>query len=255
LLFLGISALVGGVKHPRQTFSQERVGLLSTLLMLVAIAILLPAAFDMTERVLSPHANRDDLDERLSLAVSVVLLLLYAAHLIYVLITHRSIFTSGAESGAAEWSLLTGILVMLTGTLVIAVESELVTARLAETASQLGFSPVFMGVVVLALAGTVADLFASVAFARADRIEIAVSMCVGSALQIALVVAPVLVLVSWGIGHPMNLVFGSPLDLFSIASASFIVRAIAADGETNWYEGFLLVGVYVLFALAFFFQG
>jgi Ca2+:H+ antiporter len=94
-----------------------------------------------------------------------------------------------------------------------------------------------------------------VAFARADRIEIAVSMCVGSALQIALVVAPVLVLVSWGIGHPMNLVFGSPLDLFAIASASFIVRAIAADGETNWYEGFLLVGVYVLFALAFFFQG
>jgi Ca2+:H+ antiporter len=78
---------------------------------------------------------------------------------------------------------------------------------------------------------------------------------VGSALQIALVVAPVLVLVSWAIGHPMNLVFGSPLDLFSIVSASLIVRAIAADGETNWYEGFLLVGVYVLFALAFFFQG
>ncbi len=111
-----------------------------------------------------------------------------------------------------------------------------------------------MGVVVLALAGTIADLFAAVAFARADRIEIAVSMCVGSALQIA-VVAPVLVLVSWALGHPMNLVFGSPLDLFAIASASFIVRAIAADGETTWYEGFLLIGVYALFALAFFFQG
>jgi Ca2+:H+ antiporter len=255
LLFLGISALVGGVRRPRQTFSQERVGLLSTLLMLVAIAILLPAGFDLTERVLSPHANRGDLDERLSLAVSVVLLLLYAAHLIYVFVTHRSIFTSGAEPGVAEWSLLKGILVMLGGTLVIAVESELVITRLAETASRLGFSPVFMGVVVLALAGTIADLFASVAFARADRIEISVNMCVGSALQIALVVAPVLVLVSWGIGHPMNLVFGSPLDLFSIASAAFIVRAIAADGETSWYEGFLLVGVYVLFALAFFFQG
>jgi Ca2+:H+ antiporter len=99
----------------------------------------------------------------------VVLLLLYEAHLIYVLITHRSILTSGAESGTAEWSLLTGILVMLSGTLVTAVESELVTARLAETASQVGFSPVFMGVVVLALAGTIADLFASVAFPRADR--------------------------------------------------------------------------------------
>jgi Ca2+:H+ antiporter len=255
LLFLGISALAGGLNHSHQTFNQERVGLLSTLLMLVAIAILLPAAFDMTERVLSPHANRGDLDERLSLSVSVVLLLLYAAYLIYVLVTHRSIFTSGAEAGAAKWSLSAGVLVMLGGTLVIAVESELVATRLEEAASQLGLSPVFMGAVVLALAGTIADLFASVAFARTNRIEIAVSMCVGSALQIALVVAPVLVLVSWAIGHPMNLVFGSPLDLFAIASASFIVRAIAADGETNWYEGFLLVGVYVLFALAFFFLG
>jgi Ca2+:H+ antiporter len=143
---------------------------------------------------------------------------------------------------------------MVGGTLAIAAESELVTTRLSEAASQLGFSPVFMGVVVLALAGTIADLFASVAFARADRIEIAVSMCVGSALQIALVVAPLLVLVSWAIGHPMNLVFGSPLNLFAVASAAFIVRAIAADGETNWYEGFLLIGVYVLFALAYFFQ-
>lgn len=255
LLFLGISALVGGAKHPRQTFSQERVGLLSTLLMLVAIAILLPAVFDATERVMAPHANRSDLDERLSLCVSVVLLLLYAAHLIYVFVTHRSIFTSGAEPGVAKWSLPKGVLVMLSGTLVIALESEMVTERLADSASQLGFSPVFMGAVVLALVGTIADLFASVAFARINRIEIAVSMCVGSALQIALVVAPVVVLVSWVIGHPMNLVFGSPLDLFAIASATFIVRAIAADGETTWYEGFLLIGVYALFALAFFFQG
>jgi Ca2+:H+ antiporter len=255
LLFLGISALAGGIRHARQPFSQERVGLLSTLLLLVAIAILLPAIFDMTERVMAPHADRVGLDERLSLWVSVVLLLLYAAHLIYVLVTHRKIFISGTEPGHPAWSLSIGVLVMVGGTLVIAVESELVTTRLAETASQLGFSPVFMGVVVLALAGTIADLFASVAFARANQIEIAVSMCVGSALQIALVVAPVLVLVSWAIGHPMNLVFGSPLNLFAVASAAFIVRAIAADGETNWYEGLLLIGVYVLFALAYFFQG
>lgn len=251
LLFLGISALLGGLKHPRQTFSQERVGLQSTMLMLVAIAILLPAIFDITER---DHAGRAVLDEDLSLSVSVVLLLLYGAHLIYVFVTHRSIFASGAESGRAEWSLLTAILVMLSGTVVIAVESELVTARLAETTARLGFSPVFMGVVVLALVGTIADLFASVAFARANKIEIAVSMCVGSALQVALLVAPVLVLVSWAIGHPMSLVFGSPLDLAAIASAVFIVRAIAADGETSWYEGFLLIGVYALFALAFFFE-
>ncbi len=254
LLFLGIAALAGGLRHELQIFGKAQIGLLSTLLLLVAVAILLPAIFDMTERVLAPGVDRSLLDERLSLCVSVVLLLLYGAHLIYVLVTHRDMFATGAEEGTPTWSLKLALGVMVCGTAAIAVESELVTARLAETAALLGLSPVFMGVVVLALVGTVADLFASVAFARADRIDIAVGICVGSALQIALVVAPVLVLVSWAIGHPMNLVFGSPLDLFAIASAAFIVRAIAADGETTWYEGFLLIGVYLLFALAYFFQ-
>jgi Ca2+:H+ antiporter len=255
LLFLGVSALIGGLRHERQKFSQAQVGLLSTLLLLVAIAILLPATFDATERALAPGANRELSDEQLSLCVSVVLLLLYFAHLVYVLITHRDMFAVGEKQGRPEWSLPLGLGVMICGTLAIAIESELVTARLSESASLLGLTPVFMGVVVLALVGTIADLFASVAFARSDRMDIAVGMCVGSAIQIALVVAPVLVLASWAIGHPMNLVFGSPIDLFAIAASAFVVRAIAADGETTWYEGFLLVGVYLLFALAYFFQG
>ena len=254
LLFFGIAALVGGLKHDRQTFSQAQVGLLSTLLLLLAVAILLPAVFDMTERLHSPGGDMTLQDERLSLCVSVVLLLLYGAHLIYVLVTHRTMFGRGPSGGAPEWSLPLGLGVMLGGTAGIAFESELVSARLAETASGLGLSPVFMGVVVLALIGTVADLFAAVAFARADKMDIVLGLCVGSAIQIALVVAPILVLVSRAIGHPMSLVFASPLDLFVIASAAFIVRVIAADGETTWYEGFLLIGVYVLFALAYFFQ-
>ena len=255
LLFLGIAALVGGVRYDRQRFGQAQAGLLSTLLLLLVLAMMLPAVFDMTMRVTTPNANLPLLDEQLSLGVSVVLLLLYGAHLVYVLVTHRDMFARPHERGRPAWSLAQGLAVMVGGTVVIAFESEIVSGRLAETAAQLGLSPVFMGVVVLALIGTIADLFAAVAFARADRMEIVFGMCVGSALQIALVVAPVLVLVSWAMGHPMNLVFGSPLDLFAIASAAFIVRAIAADGETTWYEGFLLVGVYVLFALAYFFQG
>ena len=254
LLFFGIAALVGGLRHERQTFSQAQVGLLSTLLLLLAVAILLPAIFDMTERLHSPGADMTQQDERLSLCVSVVLLLLYGAHLIYVLITHRTMFGREPTGGKPEWTLPSGLAVMIGGTIGIAFESELVSARLGEAASGLGLSPVFMGVVVLALIGTVADLFAAVAFARANKMDIVLGLCVGSAIQIALVVAPILVLVSWAIGHPMSLVFGSPLDLFVIASAAGIVRVIAADGETTWYEGFLLIGVYVLFALAYFFQ-
>ena len=255
LLFLGIAAMVAGLRPERQVFSQQHIGLLSTLLLLLAVAIILPAVFHATERQMSPGANLSRLDENLSLSVSVVLLLLYGAHLVWVLKSRRSIFASGREEecGAPKWSLPVGLVVMVGATIAVAFEAEVVSARLAETASQIGLSSSFMGVVVLALIGTVSDLFVAVSFARAGKMEIVLSLCLGSAIQIALVVAPVLVLVSWAIGHPMNLVFGSPLDLFAIASAAFIVRMIVADGETTWYEGFLLIGVYVLFALAFFF--
>ena len=255
LLFLGLSALIGGLKQERQKFAQARVGLLSTLLLLVAIAILLPSVFDATERATTSAADLAFRDEKLSLCVSVMLLLLYGAELVYVLITHRNMFAVGDKTGEPQWSLPLGLGVMVCGTLAIAVESELVTARLEESASALGFTPAFMGVVVLALVGTIADLFASVAFARADRMDIAIGICVGSAIQIALVVAPILVLASWVIGHPMTLAFGSPIDLLAVATPAFVIRAIVADGETTWYEGFLLIGVYVLFALAYFFEG
>jgi Ca2+:H+ antiporter len=254
LLFLGISALVGGIGRDRQTFNQANAGLLSTLLFLVVIAILLPAVFDLTEHIKAPSANISLMDERLSLGVSVVLLLLYAANLVYTLLTHRDVFAGDAPQGEAEWSVARALVVMIAGTAVIAIEAELVSAALEATSAQLGLSPVFMGVVVLALVGTAADLFAAVVFARHDKMDIAFSMCIGSAIQIALVVAPVLVLVSWAIGQPMNLVFGSPLDLFAIAGAAFIVRMIAGDGETTWFEGLLLVGVYLLFALAYYFE-
>jgi Ca2+:H+ antiporter len=254
LLFLGISALVGGMGRARQSFNTASAGLLSTLLFLVVIAILLPAVFDMTERATAPGAPISMIDEHLSLAVSLVLLLLYAANLVYTFVTHRDVFASDTASGKAEWSLSRTLGVMTVSTAIITLEAELVSSALEATSVRLGLAPVFMGVVVLALVGTASDLFAAVVFARQDKMDIVFGMCVGSAIQIALVVAPVLVLASWMIGQPMNLVFGSPLDLFAIASTAFVVRAIAADGETTWFEGLLLVGVYMLFAFAYYFE-
>ena len=254
LLFLGISALVGGVGRVRQSFNQASAGLLSTLLFLVVVAILLPAVFDTTEHITAPGADISLTDEYLSLGVSVVLLLLYAANLVYTLVTHRDVFAGDAPSGAAEWSVARALMVMAGSTAVIAIEAELVSAALEAASAQLGLSPVFMGVVVLALVGTAADLFAAVVFAHQDKMDIVFAMCIGSAIQIPLVVAPVLELVSRMAGYPMNLVFGSPLDLFAIAGAAFIVRSVAADGETTWFEGLLLVGVYLLFALAYYFE-
>lgn len=117
----------------------------------------------------------------------------------------------------------------------------------------LHLSPLFLGVVVLAVVGTSADLFAAISFARADKMDLVLGICIGSAIQVVLVLAPLLVMVSWAMGRPMTLVFSNPLDLFAIAGTAFIVNAIAGDGETSWFEGLMLVGVYLLLALAFFF--
>jgi Ca2+:H+ antiporter len=255
LLGLGLAALVGGWGRERQSFNRASGGLLSTLLLLVVIALLMPAVFDTTQRMAAPGSDPAVSDERLSLCVSIVLLALYGANLIFTLVTHHGAFNDEEARGTPTWSLARALAVMTGGTVLVALEAELVSGALEEAAGSLHLSPVFLGIVVLALVGTAADLFAAVVFARQDRMNIVFSICIGSAIQVALVVAPLLVLVSWAMGRPMNLVFGSPLDLFAIAGTAFVVRAIAADGETTWFEGLLLVGVYVLLALAFFFVG
>lgn len=253
LLGLGLAMFVGGLGRDRQTFNRAGTGLLSTLLFLVVIALLLPAVFDATQRAGAAPAVVGVTDEQLSLAASAVLLLIYAANLVHTLVTHRDVFAADEPRGRAEWSLKRSFAVLVGGTVAIALEAELVSDALTEASASLGLQPAFLGVIVLALVGTAADLFAAVAFARQDRMTIVFSICIGSAIQVALVVAPLLVLISWAIGHPMTLVLGNPLDLFAIAATAFVVRAIAADGETNWFEGLLLLGVYALLGLAFFF--
>ena len=259
LLGLGLAVVVGGIGRDRQTFKRERAGQLSSMLVLVVIALLLPAVFDLTERGMAGPQRLAITDEQLSIGVSVVLLALYGANLVYTLTTHRGVFASkeaDAEGGSGgAWPLWAAGGVLVAATAAIALEAELVSGALEGTASSLGLTPVFMGVVVLALVGTASDLFAAAWFARQDKMGLAISICIGSAIQVALVVAPLLVLASWAMGKPMTLVFGSPLDLFAIAGTVFIVNAIAGDGETTWFEGVLLLGVYVLLGLAFFFVG
>jgi Ca2+:H+ antiporter len=258
LLGLGLAMLAGGVKFDRQKFNRQRAGLLASMLILVVIALLLPAVFHAATGAPreSPHAPPIT-DEELSLAVSVVLLRLYAGNLIYTLVTHRDVFSArqAQNESEAKWSLGSSLAVLSAATVAVAIGAEIVSAAAQATAQNLGVSLLFMGVVPLALIGTFADLLAAVIFGRQNRMELAISICVGSAIQAALVIAPLLVLASWAIGRPMTLVFSNPLDLFAIAGTVFIVNAIAGDGETTWFEGSLLVGVYVLFAFAFFFTG
>lgn len=255
LLGLGLAILIGSWNREKQIFKRERAGLLSSLLILSVVALLLPALFDYTERGISAAPNAAHLDERLSLCVSVVLILVYVANLLYTLVTHRDIFAFDEEKTEAHWPLWQSLVVLAVATILVAIEAELVSAALEATAAKLGLSMFFLGVTVLAVVGNAAEYVTAIYFARQDRMGLALSITVGSTIQIALLVAPLLVIISFLIGRPMNLVFSNPLELIAIVSVAFAVNTIAQDGETTWFEGLLLVSLYVLFGFAFYFVG
>lgn len=259
LLGLGLAVLAGSWGRKKQIFSRERAGLLSSLLILSVIALLIPAVFDYTVRDVSPRAQASNLDEYLSLGVSVLLIAAYAANLVYTFFTHSSAFGDDdepeGEGRAAAWPLWRSLAVLVGGTAFVALESQLVSGALEASAHALHLSEFFLGVTVLAIIGNAAEYFAAIYFARQDRMGLVMSITVGSSIQVALLTAPVLVIVSYFMGHPMNLVFGNPLELVAIAATALAVRTVAQDGETTWFEGVLLLTVYGLFVLAFFFVG
>jgi Ca2+:H+ antiporter len=252
LLGLGIAILAGSWGREKQTFNRDRAGLLASLLILSVIALLLPAMFDYAERGLATTARAHVLDERLSLGVSIVLIVVYVANLFYTLVTHRDIF-EGTQEGQPTWSLAKALVILAAATGVVAVEAELVSSALEPTGERLGLSLFFLGVIVLPLVGNASEYASALYFARRDQMGLVMTISVGSSIQIALMTAPALVLGSHLLGHPMDLVFGHPLELMAIAGSAFVVNAIALDGETTWFEGIMLVAVYILLALAFFF--
>ena len=256
LLGLGLAIVAGSLGRARQKFSRESAGQLGNMLMLSMIALLVPALFDWTERSRVGPAEAQTLDERLSLGVSILLIAVYIANLIYTLVTHRDVFASASEQEGehkAHWSPRKAVAILLVATIATAVQAELVSGSLEETAVGLGLTPFFLGITVLAVVGNAAEYISAVYFARKDRMGLVMSITVGSTIQIALLVAPLLVIASHLLGTPMNLVFANPLELVAIAGVAFAVDAIAHDGETTWFEGVLLLAVYAVLGLAFYF--
>jgi len=258
LLGLGLAIVAGSIGRERQTFRREHAGQLGSMLILATIALMVPALFDFTERPRMGGAEAALLDERLSLGVSGVLILVYVANLVYTLMTHRDVFAGAAEEdeeekSKAHWSARKSISVLVAATAVTALQSELVSKSLEGTARGLGLTPFFLGITVLAVAGNAAEYISAIYFARHNRMGLVMSITVGSTIQIALLVAPLLVIVSYLFGTPMNLVFANPLELVAIAGVAFTVNAIAHDGETTWFEGVLLLAVYAVLGIAFFY--
>jgi Ca2+:H+ antiporter len=246
LLVLGLSVVAGGIKHGQQRFDRTQAGLNGTMLILAVIAILVPSIFG--------HAIEPDHEavESLSLSVAVVMIIVYALGILYSFTAGDADPLSHAAFHETRWSVRTSLLVLLVSTLGIAWLSEVLVGSVEHVTENLGLSEFFVGIIIVPIVGNVAEHLVAVQVAAKNRMELSLAISLGSSLQIALFVAPVLVFVSLLMGNPMDLIFNQ-FELIALAAASLIAALVALDGESNWLEGAQLLVVYVILAIAFYF--
>ncbi|MEO0867635.1 MAG: calcium/proton exchanger [Cyanobacteria bacterium J06642_11] len=255
LLVMGLSMLLGGIKFKEQDFQPVIARVNASSMNLAVIAILLPTAVDFT----SPSITQPTL-QRLSVSVAVVLILVYALTLLFSMKTHSYLYEVGTaeEEGTEEEhherpNLVLWVGVLLAATLVVAVESEWLVGSLEVATAQLGLSELFTGVILLPIIGNAAEHATAVTVALKNKMDLSLSVAVGSSMQIALFVAPVLVIAGWLMGKPMDLDFNN-FQLIAVAVSILIANSISSDGSSNWLEGTLLLATYVIIGLAFFFH-
>ncbi len=251
LLVLGLSCFAGGLGRASQQFHRTAATNTATTLFLAVIALVMPAVYDLT-LFGNLRAHPAALDS-LSFWSAIVLMLGYAGSLIYAFTAHRDLFRSDASGHHGPAVPLGAAVGVLAGaTALTTVQAEVLVGALQPALQRFGFTELFVGVVLVAVVGNAAEHYSAVAAARRDQMTLAVEIAVGSSAQIALFVAPVLVLYSFALGHPMTLLFNG-LEIAAIGLAVVATALVVNDGESNWVEGVQLVAAYLILALAFYF--
>ncbi|MBW4555500.1 MAG: calcium/proton exchanger [Trichormus sp. ATA11-4-KO1] len=254
LLVMGFSMLLGGLRYKEQTFQSIVARVNASSMNLAVIAILLPTAMNYTSIGISEKTLQN-----LSLAVAVVLILVYALTLLFSMKTHAYLYDVGVAEIEAEEpphtkpNILLWSGVLLVCTLLVALESEMLVGSLEVATSQLGLTSLFTGVILVPIVGNAAEHATAVTVAMKDKMDLSLSVAVGSSMQIALFVAPVLVIAGWVLGQPMDLDF-NPFELVAVAVSVLIANSISSDGKSNWLEGTLLLAAYTVLGLAFYFH-
>lgn len=249
LLVLGLAALLGGWGRTEQVFPSTVARLNASTMNLAVIALLLPTAVALT----TPGIPEVTL-QNLSVAVAVVLLLVYGLSLFFAMKTHSYLYeVSEVEHAGESVNVPLWVGVLLGVTVLIAVESEILVDALEVTLETLGLSSLFSGVILLPLIGSAAEYITAISVAIKNKMDLAVAVAMGSSLQIALFVAPILVLAGRWWHQPMDLSF-NPFELVAVVVAVLISNSISSDGRSNWLEGSLLMAAYAMIALAFYFH-
>ncbi len=263
LLVMGLSMFLGGLRYKEQTFQSIIARTNASSMNLAVIAMLIPTAVDVTSKGITSATM-----QTLSSAVAVVLIIVYGLTLLFSMKTHSYLYDVGvAENNSEESDQTTPIAeqhetkvnlplwltVLLVATIAVAFESELLVDSLEVATANLGLTTLFTGVILVPIIGNAAEHATAVTVAMKNKMDLSVSVSVGSSLQIALFVAPVLVLIGWVIGQPMNLDF-NPFELVGVAVAVLIANSVSSDGRSDWLEGILLLAAYMVLGLAFFFH-
>lgn len=248
LVVLGLSLLVGGLKNGTQFFDPKSAGTNATMMALAVVALVIPAIF-----ALGGDLRPSDRDiDRLSDGLAIVLVIVYVLYLFFSLRQESPAAHHDAEEGPPSMKLPVAIGVLIAATLTIVVMSEVLVGALAPTAESWGLSELFVGVMLLPVVGNIAESIVAVQVAHANKMDLSLGIAVGSGLQIALFVTPILVLVSIIVGDQISLVFNS-YELAGLVGAALIAVLISVDGESNWLEGVELIALYTMLGIAFFF--
>jgi Ca2+:H+ antiporter len=254
LLVMGASILAGGTKFREQRFNKTAARTSTTTLTLASFALAIPTVFHMT----AADGWSQTTEHKLSLAIAVVLFVTYACLLGFELVTHKQLYAGEQqddredEQESGTWSVLKSIFVLIVSTSLVALMSEFLVGAVEAARATLGLSEVFVGVIVIAVIGNAAEHSTAVAMAMKNKMGLSLGIAIGSSLQIALFVAPVLVFFSYLFGQPMDLEFTLP-EIAAMIIAVHLIFQINGDGETNWLEGVQLLAVYLILGILFYY--
>ena len=254
LLVLGLSILFGGTKYKEQRFNGTAARTSVISLSLAAIGLIIPTVFHVAADS-SPRGWSPLVEQKLSLAIAVVLFLTYFCVLGFSLRTHKHFYQGHGEhpeETGRQWSRGKAIFILLVATAFVALLSEFLVGTIESVRDAVGVTEVFVGVIVVAIVGNAAEHSTAIVMAMKNKMDLSVGIAIGSSLQIALFVAPVLIFLSYLFGRPMDLEFSVP-EVLAVVASVYILFQICEDGETNWIEGVQLLSVYVILGILFFY--
>lgn len=246
LLVLGMAMFLGGTKKSKQVFNVTAAKASASMLLLATTALIVPAFFAGT----SAHVTSDTV-MLLSILVSILMMGAYIASLFFSLRTHKHLFKKIAAESDANWTVPQSLAILFASTIAVSLVSEVLVHSIEPIVEQFGWTQLFIGVIVVAVIGNVAEHMSAIRAALDDKMDLTLSIAVGSATQIVMFVAPVLVLLSLVLGHQMNLIF-TLFELIVLIFSVLVTNAVIEDGESNWFEGIQLLFAYVIMAVAFF---